>query len=182
MRRRAVHLAFGALALVCATAASVDGARLFRAVQVNRAIAATSFDAANSIEQATAPQTILAHALALSAKGDPDAAVAAYNRLIARDPRDDAGRAALFDLGNLYLRLAMGSGDANDSASMPMIELAKERYRTLLRIAPDDWDARYNLERALRLAPETDESFDTVDQPVDRRTVRLPGFTTEDLP
>jgi hypothetical protein len=31
-----------------------------------------------------------------------------------------------------------------------LVELAKQRYRDLLRAEPQDWDARYNLERALR--------------------------------
>ena len=40
------------------------------------------------------------------------------------------------------------------SDALPLIELAKQRYRDALRDRPDDWDARYNLERALWLAPE----------------------------
>ena len=40
---------------------------------------------------------------------------------------------------------------------LPLIELAKQSYRDLLRETPADWDARYNLERALYLSPETQE-------------------------
>ena len=36
----------------------------------------------------------------------------------------------------------------------PLLELAKATYREALRLDPGRWDARYNLERALRAAPE----------------------------
>lgn len=189
VRRRSVHLVFGAVALVCAAATLVQGERLHRVSQVNRAIA--SADQGMGVgktrigdELAGAPQVVLANAVALSRQGDHDAAIRAYNSLISRGAVDDFGRAALFDLGNLYLRRGMGRGNGDDQTLLPMIELAKERYRDVLRMDPADWDARYNLERALRLAPEEEETFadDELNVPVDRRTVRLPGFTVEDLP
>jgi mxaK protein len=40
----------------------------------------------------------------------------------------------------------------------PLLELAKETYREALRLDPGQWDARYNLERALRLAPEQEDA------------------------
>ena len=47
---------------------------------------------------------------------------------------------------------ALAAGDRSDTR--PLVELAKQRYRDLLRAEPQEWDARYNLERALWLAPE----------------------------
>ncbi|MDO9314605.1 MAG: MxaK protein, partial [Burkholderiaceae bacterium] len=41
--------------------------------------------------------------------------------------------------------------------ALPLIELAKETYRELLRADPDNWAARYNLERAQRLLPDPDD-------------------------
>ena len=46
-----------------------------------------------------------------------------------------------------------------------MIELAKQNYRQVLHEDPDDWDARYNLERALWLAPEFDIGADDIERP-----------------
>ena len=66
--------------------------------------------------------------------------------------------------------------------SLPLIELAKQSYRDLLREDPGDWDARYNLERALWLAPEVAEEGTDQNRPSEwqRRVVRaLPDFKLE---
>ena len=75
---------------------------------------------------------------------------------------------ALYDLGNLHLHQAIQAGMADSTQSLPLTELAKQSYRDLLRQDPNDWDARYNLERALRLAPE-DEDDDQDSGPPDPR-------------
>jgi len=40
---------------------------------------------------------------------------------------------------------------------VPLIELAKETYREVLRHDPRHWPARYNLERAQRLLPDPED-------------------------
>ncbi|NMM29183.1 MAG: MxaK protein [Glaciimonas sp.] len=186
MRRQTLHVAFGAAALLFTVVALYQGLRLNRALQVNQAIASAEDrvrDGKGSGVPSDAPQAVLARALALSKAGDHDTALKAYNSLIPRGPMDDVGRAALFDLGNMYLRQGIDLGNDGAAASLPMIELAKKRYRDLLRVDPGDWDARYNLERALRLAPEEQEAFaEPENEPVERRRVMLRGMTTEDLP
>jgi mxaK protein len=67
------------------------------------------------------------------------------------------------------------------SDSLATLELAKQRYRDLLRVNPLDWDARYNLERALRLAPE-EAAFAEDAVPAEQRQVMLPGMVQRDLP
>jgi mxaK protein len=47
--------------------------------------------------------------------------------------------------------------DAEPGKAIALIELAKESYRDVLRVDPQHWDARYNLERAQRLLPDPDE-------------------------
>jgi mxaK protein len=101
------------------------------------------------------PEARVARAVALS-KLDYDGALAAYKAII-QSNREDLRRIALYDLGNLHLRQAIRDGLADEAQSLPLTELAKQSYRDLLRRNPYDWDARYNLERALRLAPEEDE-------------------------
>ena len=93
---------------------------------------------------------------------------------------DALGRQALFNLGNMYLRQGLAQGTAE---ALPLVELAKQRYRDLLRATPDDWDARYNLERALRLAPEEQDALaEEENEPVERRRVMLRGMDPGDLP
>jgi mxaK protein len=55
--------------------------------------------------------------------------------------------------------LEVRAGDQPGQA-IPLIELAKEVYREVLRNDPGHWDARYNLERAQRLLPDPDEAED----------------------
>jgi mxaK protein len=114
-----------------------------------------------------APEARLAHAVALS-KADYDGALAAYKAIIQAD-REDLRRIALYDLGNLHLHQALQAGLSDEAQSLPLIELAKQSYRDLLRKDPNDWDARYNLERALRLAPENDDDADEDTGPPDPR-------------
>jgi len=65
--------------------------------------------------------------------------------------------------------------------SLPLLEQAKQRYRQLLRVSPGDWDARYNLERALWFAPEASEGADGPDVK-EQHDVKLRGAEAEDLP
>ena len=96
-----------------------------------------------------------AEARALAAAGEDDAALARYRSLY-DDPA--LGQAARYNAANLLLRqgMALREGPMPGSA-LPLIELAKEGYRQVLREAPGHPAARYNLERAQRLIPEQDE-------------------------
>jgi mxaK protein len=114
-----------------------------------------------------APEAHLVHAVQL-AKVDYDGALAAYKAII-QGNREDLRRIALYDLGNLHLHQALTAGLSDEAQSLPLIELAKQSYRDLLRKDPTDWDARYNLERALRLAPEGDDDANDDDSPPDKR-------------
>ncbi len=206
MRRISVHTAFAAVAAICFAFAAYDAARLGAARRIDdeiRAIAnstrpaladkpamsavsakgplSASGKAGDPPRDGNQPRAVqLAEAMALSAAGQYAAAGRRFEALVEDGPHDAIGRAALFDLGNMYLR--EGAGEAADAVrSLPLIAQAKARYRALLRVAPDDWDARYNLERALRLAPETQEDMDASNA-VTKHGVRLRGAQSEDLP
>lgn len=65
---------------------------------------------------------------------------------------------ARFNSANLYFQQALAARTGADpSRSLALMELAKQSYRELLRERSDDWDARYNLERALRAAPDPEQ-------------------------
>ncbi|HEY2020024.1 tetratricopeptide repeat protein [Paraburkholderia sp.] len=191
MKRTLIHAAFGTVAICCAAWGVSSWVRLQHAVQINRAIAAVSAPApANAAKPGSqderagddeAPQVRLARATMLSKAGAYDAAARLYNGLIHESRLDDLGRAALYDLGNMYLREGSGDGGARVLRSISMVNEAKARYRIVLRSTPGDWDARYNLERALWLAPETQSALDQPDVK-EQHNVKLRDAQSMDLP
>ncbi|MBQ0958517.1 hypothetical protein KAK06_06050 [Ideonella sp. 4Y11] len=110
--------------------------------------------AASAVPAAAPPAQRFARAQRLAADGQHDAALGLF-RALHDDPR--LGPAARFNGANALMRQAVALRDAGQAdAAYPMVELAKEAYRELLRQDPGDDAARYNLERALRLNPEED--------------------------
>lgn len=168
MRRARGHAAFGTLAAALGLITVLEFARLEQAQRVNSAI--TSPLAASNAKTPSAtpiPEARLVSAVAM-AKVDYDGALAAYKAII-QGGREDLRQLALYDLGNLHLRQALRVGLDDEAQSLPLVELAKQSYRDLLRRSPSDWDARYNLERTLRLAPEDDDDMDEDTGPPDPR-------------
>ncbi|MEC5404585.1 tetratricopeptide repeat protein [Paraburkholderia sp. MPAMCS5] len=189
MKRASVHLVFASVALCCAGVAVYDWVQWRRAEQVNQTVAAVVVANATTAKQNSpdvrgrdeAPRVRLARAIALSRRGAYDAAGPLFESLIRDESGNEVGRAALFDLGNLYLRQGIGHGSSGAIQSLAMVEEAKARYRTLLRIAPDDWDARYNLERALWLAPETRSASGAPDVK-EQHNIKVRDPESKDLP
>ena len=159
MRRRTVHTSFGAAAAACAAIAIWYGVQLTQANRINAAIASANDApieaAAISAALSTIPQSQLAHAIALAKAGKFTTALKAYKALL--DAPDEVRLPALYNLGNLNMREALKNGQGEAQRALPLIELAKQSYRDDLRSNPADWDARYNLERALWLSPEYDD-------------------------
>jgi mxaK protein len=164
MRRRHVHAIFATTLLACGLLAAVHGMRLAEAARTNAAV--SRIQAGDpSAARPDAGEVELARAVSLAQSGRYEEALKAYKAL-AQGARDDLRPAALYDLGNLHLREAMRRGAADKAQSLALIELAKQSYRDLLRLDADAWDARYNLERALVLAPEIDEPVEELAQPL----------------
>ncbi len=177
MKRRTVHVLFGVAALAFASLAAMNLVALNRAERVNRAIGQASLTAADL----SVPEARFAHAMALAKGGQTDAAIDAYKEQ-ATSARADLRLAALYNLGNLYLRESQQESTDESMPALPLIELAKQSYRDLLRSEPNYWDARYNLERALWLAPEVEDPIVDVDQlpdAEDRVMSTLPGARLE---
>lgn len=144
------------------------------------AVTLPGLDAEAARARGASREARLAWAIALSSASRYGEAGSVFEALVEDGPSDAIGRAALLDLANMYLRQGAGSG-ADALRSLPLVERAKARYRALLRIAPGDWDARYNLERALRVAPETVADTDS-EQGTTKRDIKLRGAKSEDLP
>jgi hypothetical protein len=125
----------------------------------------------------------LAQAWALAARGKFWAALSLYRQIIASgDPTSRT--TARFNEGNLLLREAIALLSAGDDArAQPLLQLAKESYRQVLREQPLAWDAKYNLELALRWAPELEEEQGEVSSPiVVRRAAVIERGVVQGLP
>ena len=126
------------------------------------------------------PQALFAQAYFHAQKGDRERAIALYKR-VETSPDALLARAASYNRANGYIIRAMEfSGVDNPHLGLPLAESAKDAYRALLRTDPGYWDAKYNLERALRLVPDPDDSADA-DPPPPQQSERAPttmhGFT-----
>lgn len=184
MKRKTMHALFGVVAGVLAGAVAFAAIELRRAEALNQAVARVAARPvevnARSQSDDAPPELRFAHARALAVAGQTDAAVKQYNALIQQSSPAGIRRAALYNLANLYLRQSAAT-DAGQA--LATTELAKQRYRDLLHADPLDWDARYNLERALRMAPDDEAAFDAVSAPpVERRQVQMRGMEPGDLP
>lgn len=188
MKRKYVHSGFAAVTLglgifIGSQWLVVDAAKsLTDAIdQIPHALTQASDDGALAA-YLDYPESQLAYANALSAADRFEEAEAAFDALIQRHGFDPIGQAAQFNLANAYLRQGLAS-DLPSSQAAPMFELAKQRYRDLLRISSGDWDLRYNLERALQLAPEHAALLDHDKADIIRRIrIIVPDEKAKDLP
>ena len=151
-----IRVAIALLALL-AVAAGIDGARLWHQHQWNEVIAAGAPLPAEGAGPDAPPELRFAQAHAQAAEGADEAALRGYRGLETLD--SPLGRAARYNGANLLMRQAAAlQAGPEPGKSIALIELAKENYRDLLRADPQDWNARYNLERAQRLLPDPDEA------------------------
>jgi len=159
---RRITRAVWLLAGVLLAATVLDAALLWRDEARNALVAAGTPPA-----DAGVPELRFAQAYAQAASGAGEAALNGY-RTLQSDPV--LGAAARFNSANLLLRQAIElRAGAQPAQALPLIELAKEQYRELLRRDPQHWDARYNLERAQRLLPDPlDSDFEPTAAPRDR--------------
>jgi mxaK protein len=89
---------------------------------------------------------------------------------------------AYYNRGNVNLNKALAL-TASDGRQIPLIELAKQDFRSTLAINPDDRAARYNLEVALRVVPEDPDAEDPFEKKVvnSQRSIESKAFKV-DLP
>lgn len=170
-----ILLAGAALALCMALG---FGWQLARIERWNTAIAAGRVAPDEAQRQ---PRLRFAAAYAQGAQGKVQEALNAYREL-AGSPDASIRRNAKFNSGNLYLQQALAARadpKADASAALTLMELAKQSYRDVLREDSGDWDARYNLEAALRLDPDPDEESPELSTPPARNKTPTVGLGTD---
>ncbi|MCP4300839.1 MAG: hypothetical protein GY783_09660 [Gammaproteobacteria bacterium] len=149
-----------------------DSIRLARDQRFNNALTADNAAAIDGSENA---HRQFARAYSLQQQEDFKAAVKAYAAIEAR-PHSRLQMDIKFNLANLYFREALRFREAGDEdLAMPLIELAKQNYKEILRADNTYWDAKYNLELALVAAPDTDP----VDPLAERNPERSPRAITK---
>lgn len=144
--------------------------RLARAMQYNNAFTAaptTSLDAPAS--------TLFVRAHAAAAQARTQEALNGYQAA----SRDAAyAVAAPYNSGNIHLREALALQARGELQDNPQpAELAKRHLRAALRADPSHWPSKYNLERALHLAPEGGDDGVVSGHAADRAVTSLRGFT-----
>ncbi len=159
-----------------AIAGAIDGFLVWHAQQWNRLIAG---GAAGKMATGTPPpEANFAEAYRAERAGDLQTALNLYKRVEQSDS-PELSLAARYNSGNLYLNeaLALRESDGGKNA-LPMAELAKESYRGVLRRDSRHWDAKYNLERALRAFPDAGaQSGLEPPEQAERAITTMRGFT-----
>ncbi|MDQ3773513.1 MAG: MxaK protein [Pseudomonadota bacterium] len=125
------------------------------------------------------PEVMFARAHWLMQKNRGDEAIDLFNRLEGKG--DPEFRARLrYNLGNLYLTRAIALTEQSEyERAFTLTALAKDLYREALRLDSWDWDAKYNLEVAMRLVPDLPQA--ETDEPDQQRRQQglwssIPGF------
>jgi len=126
-----------------------------------------------------APEVRLARAMVFKKQQRYDEALATLNLIL--DAPDPALQAKIrYNLGNIFLHLAVVKTEAMViNESMPLVALAKQAYRQALALDSQFWDAKYNLEVAMRLLPEMDKISYENESPVNQKSqlwTTVPGF------
>jgi len=187
VKRRRVHLLFMAVSCSCALYLAWQGLKLWQAEKSQCAVAEVSQiqsaqAATDELTSSSDARVQLAWAGRLSRMGEHAKAERLFGELVSDTQPDPVRVIAQYNLANHYFRQAL-SATTDANAVMPLVELAKQRYRDVLALQPEHWNARYNLERALRLAPEGGSHGVTEQgKPIKRVDVIVPDFERGALP
>jgi mxaK protein len=157
LKRAGLPAWFFALFFLCLGGAAYEGYTLIRLDVLNRDIADPAGLKAD--ENAPAPR-VFAKARQLDGVGEHQEAIRLYGAILHAEDKTLRGR-VFHNLGTIYLREAAQLWNARGVLEYArvntLIELAKENYREALRLNPDNWDARHNLEYAYRITPPPKE-------------------------
>ncbi len=121
----------------------------------------------------------IARALYLGRQGEFEEALKLNQQVEAAAGDADTVRIARFNSANLNLQEAFTlTATDQPGRALPLIEVAKQIYRQLLQEEPADWDSRYNLSRALLLAPDPVDEPEAIAPPDDaeRAITTMKGY------
>ncbi len=136
-------------------------------------------DAAITNLTSAPPEVRLAKATYLLKQHRPEDALATLSAIL--DQGDSHLQAKIrYNLGNLYLSQAIAKVDAaRADEARTSVTLAKQVYKQALQRDSQFWDAKYNLETAMRLLPDFDRiniEDESGQQPKNPLWTTVPGF------
>lgn len=176
LRRVAALLSLAVLILALAVMA-VTGVRMALNANANRTIAALASGRDVPVALDAPDRLLLARAHFLMIRDRLDEAQPLVDRLAASgSPLAVAG---LYDLANARLAAAVSLLEKTEiDPAVPQVRLAKAGYRAALVRAPDFWDAKYNLDIAMRLVRD----FPQIEQEQQDEAQETPKRLWTDLP
>jgi mxaK protein len=146
-----LRLAYGLLLIIVASssfAAVQSGLELLQAKKVNHFI-----ENANDYKQPLSqPKALFAQAYYDVENNQVQKGLERLTKVVTDDDLALI-TAAYYNRGNIHLREAQSMAD-DDKQRLSAVELAKQDYRMALLLSPQQQDARFNLELALRMVPE----------------------------
>lgn len=156
-----------------------SGQELWLARRSNALIDALQSNPGAEVPDGASPAVLLAKAQALVRSGHSEEALDFFARAD-RPGTPDLRHQVRYALGNLYLAQAIEKIEAAQAQqAVPLIQLAKDFYREALRLDSGFWDAKYNLELAMRLLPDLermDLSRDDTRKQAEPLWTEVPGF------
>ena len=140
-----VLLMISLVALICATVV------LLSEYSSNRTVAALRADRDVMVDDSAPVEVLFARAcFLLSHQRIEEAQVLSV--ILVRRGDTKLVPSLLFNLGNARLRQAFDLITNEDlSGAIPFVNLAKRDFRRVLELEPDNWNAKYNLDVAMRL-------------------------------
>lgn len=157
MRRFRILRAMPAALLASLLTAAFAGERLAVKTMQNQTIAQLASGKDVAVPETAPPEVLFARAHFLLARDRVDEAQPlAEETARARAPRIQA--ALFYDMANARMRLAFSLIEAAQlDKAIPQLRLAKDDYRRALRLDPEYWDARYNMDVVMRMARDFPE-------------------------
>lgn len=149
----AVRLALLWVALVAGAAVfAVAGARFLAKYRTNAAIDRLRAGSDVAVDAASAPPALLdARAAFFLKRNRIDEAQPLLDQAALRADATVLQR-MLYNMANARMRAAVAAiGKGDYDKAIPLVALAKSEYRSALRLDAADWDAKYNLDIAMRL-------------------------------
>ena len=181
MIRTIRHMTLWTLLAVALTAFVYSAAMLYGIHQDNELIRqlTSGKDVAVNKVIGCEPELRLARAFYFKQKHRYDEALSTLSLVM--DKGDQKFQAkARYNLGNLYLEQAVQQVKAEHiNEALPLLGLAKQAYRQSLALNSGNWDAKYNLEVAMRLLPEMDRVDMPDNEPINQKSqlwTTVPGF------